>query len=1108
MYIKSHNKMSLTETINIRNLNRIIENYAELISKFDVSVSTDHTEQYYRNLLPILTRYLTKINKINEHLGIARIDYVPSQKKNQKNKKGRVYAKRSEGLISFPREIRNYLLLDERENPLVIDLDIENAHPVIYYQFLIKDGFPQERLSNFYDYITNRNQWLIKYGKNIKQEIISVINCCQKLSSQTTEEKQYENLIREIWDTQDWIQNKYRLSTITELKQFIFDKNTEIERQIIDIAMDYAREYFDTENGEDPCSIYAYDGFAIRNTDKVKTNKEDFLKRLNSLVYEKVGYFCKFTEKPIVVNPEIKEFLEKPKTSRQNHRVMKASYRVIDLSNIDGQFLGDSIRENLVTDFKEDIMVLDISMAGGKSYKTYSDFNAIRDSGTPINTISILNRISLIDNIKHDYPFVYSYREDSESRLIHGINKSVVCCSESLYRLTERTRTECDVLFLDEIESVLPQMICGETHGINIKVNQENFLGLLISARKIIISDANIQDETINFIKEIREKFRNEKSQVLKFVDTPRKKRDVLFVENGLNRMIAALSSGKRLFVPCTRSIKFGEGIIRTLQSQFPEKKMLYIHSENKGQYSKLLSDTELWSQYEVIMISPCISSGVSCVVKNHFDEVYCFFSSSSSNPYDSIQMIGRVRYPTSENIYIEFDDKTNNHYRFGYRTKEEVLKMLHLNIKDLYGSHNGYVDTTFDYTTTKRILLKSPRTDLFCFNYSTQSKLYTQYRYHLKKALENSYICSISHRSLKDEEEMFTKDTSTKEKEYEYQNERSSAIFNSKNLTSQEIDDIQLKHKVGSHLTIVEEHQQNKYFLSVKSKMPLHSIDKFVLDNKKREPRVLFRVLNSKLENVVKPLGFFINHLSGSSETNSLSLGHLFNSIQFELRDFQNSEVITTKWLGENINGTMLRFVWVEKILKLFGARHIFDAISLTPEEFIERYKKFLEWTQVLCVPLINGKTNFDRLINLFSLRVDSVSIYSQKQLRKVPENKGYQLINCMLRPIGLSFKTDYIRKREGKKIVNYKIYKLTLNYPILLNYYLNPEPISYMSNSNVFLNLSKDTLPVLTTGNIPQMSEEWTELYKASVFYSLPKVRTDKEEDEGGDKISKSEN
>jgi 3-dehydroquinate dehydratase len=90
---------------------------------------------------------------------------------------------------------------------------------------------------------------------------------------------------------------------------------------------------------------------------------------------------------------------------------------------------------------------------------------------------------------------------------------------------------------------VLPQMVCGETHGINMKVNQENFLGLLISSRKIIISDANIQEDTINFIKEIREKFRNEKSQVLKFVDTPRKKRDVLFVENNLDRMIKALSS-------------------------------------------------------------------------------------------------------------------------------------------------------------------------------------------------------------------------------------------------------------------------------------------------------------------------------------------------------------------------------------------------------------------------------------------------------------------------------------------------------------------------------------------------------------------------------------
>jgi len=1111
-------KMALTESVNVFRLNKVIGLYPHLRNDFDIFNDNDNGEQYYKTLLPILQTYLQGINLINNDIGWRRVDYIPPKTKKSEDDgvKRRLYPKKAIGLVSFPRDIRDYLLHDNHNQPLVVDFDIQNCHPVIYYQWLLRSGYSENKLQLFKDYIDHRKNWFDIYGQDIKRYIISVINGAQQLTfeNENISEEDFEKLdclVREIWKTHDWIQEKYQLDGLVELKDFIFKKNTEIEAQIVDIAMEFARDF---SKSETITSIYAYDGFAVhrRGVFKKPEQVDKFLALLNQKIYEETGYKCVFVDKPLKVNPKLQEFLD-------NTHIDTPVNRTYDIKLENGQFLSDIITQNIFEDFPEDILVLKSGMGDGKTALGMKCIQQLRAQGKHITTISVLNRISLIDNLKHDYPFMFSYREDGTIGEIHGVGKSVVVCCESLYRLTLATKQQCDFLILDEVMSLLPQMTCSDTHGKHLKMNQQILLGLIKSVKKIIILDANVSEQTIDFIKSIRQKSEigTTNVEVKQWSVAPRRPRNIYYDTNITSRMVDSLTTGKRLFVPCTRSIKFGEGTIRELRQRFPDKKMVYINSETKGEadISELLRDTSLWGNYDLVMISPCISTGVSCVLRDAFDEVFCFFSPSSTNPLDASQQIGRVRYPTTNNIYIEISQNGNPTYRFGARTKDQVLKMIYNNTHNLYKDNSHLVDTEFNYTNFKETLQRTPRTELFLFNYSEQSRLYSDYRAHLRTALENTYICNFTYdnEQLTDIEGQFRK--SAKEHGLQYLNEKATGIFNSPNLSTDEYSYLEMKQKKGVELSKQDLYTIDKYWLGVNTKIQLSGIDKFVQNHPTRTPRVLFKVLNSKACAVVKPLNRFIKNLKGvgPESDNSQFLEKLFDPVQFNLNDFKEEENITTKWLTETHNGTMLKYIWAEKVLKLFGARNLWDAISLTDEQFKTGFVKFVDWLKLLCVPLNHGVFNFNRIMDLFNLTELGGGQYTLKTLGKISSNSKAKtsdfkpIINQILRPIGLSFRSERKQKQVKGVRTSTQITTLQLNYPVLLNYYLEPEPDSYITTKKGHLILDKDTIPVLTSGSSRlNLSETWIELYQSSVFYHLPQIQCSlDDEDQAKDQVDK---
>ncbi|NBO22964.1 hypothetical protein EBU94_06470, partial [bacterium] len=551
--------------------------------------------------------------------------------------------------------------------------------------------------------------------------------------------------------------------------------------------------------------------------------------------------------------------------------------------------------------------------------------------------------------------------------------------------------------------SLFPQMTCSETHRKNIQVNQENFLSLIRNVEKVIILDANVSQAAIDFVRKIRTK---QEPQITKFTIAPRRKRRVIFNSPILLKMEESLEQGNNIFITCSRSIKFGTGIIQGLRNKFPHLKYVYINSENKNEHHELLSNTDKWKEYNVVMISPCISTGVSCVVRNHFWEVFCFFTRQTSNPLDSSQQIGRIRHPITENIYVDVEYKSNK-FKHGVKTPEQVLHMLYQNIHDIYTSNCEYIDTEFDYDTFERVIKTTPRTDLFIHNYTEQSRLHHLWEYSFRKSLENSYICEYPEieTTLTEKNNNEVIRIKNKEEERKYENERTQSVFVAPNITDEEADKLTQKSRTDLGLTKTELYKYEKWLLTKKTKIPAHGIDLFFSIHENRESRVLYNKLNGDCLNVVRCVSTYLfNRPDLEDKSNWEKLKMIWEPIKFKLNPIMETDTYTTKFMDETLKGKLLGYIRIQEILKLFGGEYFYQQLRLTDEEFKVGFLKFGKWC------LENGGKRFFKMCKLFTMEKKQNCFWDIRTFRKEIEvgNSYPYTINRILSSVGMGFRID----------------------------------------------------------------------------------------------------
>lgn len=257
--------------------------------------------------------------------------------------------------------------------------------------------------------------------------------------------------------------------------------------------------------------------------------------------------------------------------------------------------------------------------------------------------------------------FNLAYRTDEK---VNTQGFGIALCVDSLFPKTSGIQPEdwidCDII-IDEVEQVLEHLINSKTEISKVRPKVLNtFIQLLENASRVIIADADISNTSIKFFEGlldcecqlIENKY---KYQGRNYFSYPTAQALTGF-------LIDAIGENQKIFVTTSsqkRSSTYGSIALENLiTNRFPDKKILRVDSESisdpnheafrslngySNGYEQDIKLNQIISQYDIVIASPSIETGVSINIKNHFDLVISF-SSGNIQPHNFIQHTWRLR--------------------------------------------------------------------------------------------------------------------------------------------------------------------------------------------------------------------------------------------------------------------------------------------------------------------------------------------------------------------------------------------------------------------------------------------------------------------------------
>ncbi|MBD2093083.1 hypothetical protein H6F67_24870 [Microcoleus sp. FACHB-1515] len=305
----------------------------------------------------------------------------------------------------------------------------------------------------------------------------------------------------------------------------------------------------------------------------------------------------------------------------------------------------------------EDIIAIAAAKGTGKT-KLLSAAVSLSES-----VLSAGHRIALMRNLCERLKL--DYRGDLDKvngRFINGSGYAlrIGFCVDALLAIDLSQFAGCD-LILDEVVQVLRHLLTSST------CNKEGMRPLLLArfaelvrtARRVIVADADLDNATLHYLRQLRGGdapvflIRNDYQAAgysVRFIES----RDSSAAIAQLLADVGSLRSGKVLFV-ATDSKRTSASINRLIQQQYPGKRVLLLNSDTSGgeieQAFIRTPDAEL-QNYDVVIASPSLATGVSIEAQGIVDRVYGIFSGGSSTDADMTQALGRVREPVDRVVW------------------------------------------------------------------------------------------------------------------------------------------------------------------------------------------------------------------------------------------------------------------------------------------------------------------------------------------------------------------------------------------------------------------------------------------------------------------------
>lgn len=275
------------------------------------------------------------------------------------------------------------------------------------------------------------------------------------------------------------------------------------------------------------------------------------------------------------------------------------------------------------------------------------------------------HRIALMRNLSARLGLDYKGDLDKvNGEFINGASYTlrVGLCVDSLLGIDPSKFIDCD-LILDEVVQVLRHLLTSSTCARDGKrpALLSRLRELIRLARRVIVADADLDNATLHYLKDLRGEdtpiflIRNayqSEGYPVRFIQSP----DRTVITGELLTDIQELPAGKVLFI-ATDSKGTSKAIARLIEKEAPDKRVLLVNSETSGgecerEFIQTPDVVLNRGDYDIIICSPSVATGVSIEVQNIVTKVYGIFTGASSTDGDMAQALGRVREPVQRIVW------------------------------------------------------------------------------------------------------------------------------------------------------------------------------------------------------------------------------------------------------------------------------------------------------------------------------------------------------------------------------------------------------------------------------------------------------------------------
>lgn len=373
-----------------------------------------------------------------------------------------------------------------------------------------------------------------------------------------------------------------------------------------------------------------------------------------------------------------------------------------------------------------DIIVSKSKMGTGKSR-----CSAMRAEKSTNRLCIVSFRLSLTSTYKNTFSGSKAYTDIDGG--ITNEHKRIVIQPESMHRV-RWSNNEKFTLIVDECSQIRRQLT-GDTFRSQPTARDSfaEFKWLMRYADKIELMDANITPADVRFFMSMRgkpsivETFWNQHDLF------SGRTLDVYSAHSIVPMAVKSLEDGKRVYLATNCGVDGVSAIAELFRQTLKDtnRTVLEISSSTIDQPDVIaaMKDTSLWKNYAAVVVSPSIQSGVSYDCNDpatRFDNIYAVFGNSTNLSSDAVQMLYRVRHPSSPHIAIEIN-KTNNN--IGSTNPSVIMRGLQLRSQFIRAAELGAM-TSYEYDERHiKVLQRNDYMQLFLANEVEKNKDYFNYR-------------------------------------------------------------------------------------------------------------------------------------------------------------------------------------------------------------------------------------------------------------------------------------------------------------------------------------------------------------------------------------------